>query len=91
MKVWMVSSHLSEVCLILSSRDMPDLMSASDLLIILSDIDGLFDKNPQVHKDAKLIEYVEKIDSKIESLAGDSISNVGTGGMRTKINAAKTQ
>ncbi|WP_314024868.1 glutamate 5-kinase [Filifactor alocis] len=61
----------------------------ADLLIILSDIDGLFDKNPQVHKDAKLIEYVEKIDSKIESLAGDSISNVGTGGMRTKINAAK--
>lgn len=61
----------------------------ADLLIILSDIDGLFDKNPQVYQDAKLIEYVEKIDSTIESLAGDSISNVGTGGMRTKINAAK--
>jgi len=60
----------------------------ADLLIILSDIDGLFDKNPQVYQDAKLIEYVKKIDSTIESLAGDSISNVGTGGMRTKINAA---
>ncbi len=61
----------------------------ADCLIILSDIDGLFDKNPQLHKDAKLLRKIEEIDEKIEALAGDSISSVGTGGMRTKINAAK--
>ncbi len=45
--------------------------------------------NPQLHKDAKLLRKIEEIDEKIEALAGDSISSVGTGGMRTKINAAK--
>ncbi|MDD3049163.1 MAG: glutamate 5-kinase [Bacilli bacterium] len=61
----------------------------ADLLIILSDIDGLYDKNPAIHTDAKLISRVEYIDETIENMAGDTNSNVGTGGMITKIQAAK--
>ncbi len=60
-----------------------------DLLILFSDIDGLFDKNPKIYKDAKLINLVEKIDEKIIDMAGDKTTEVGTGGMQTKINAAK--
>lgn len=60
-----------------------------DLLILFSDIDGLFDKNPKLYKDAKLINVVEKIDESIINMAGDKTTEVGTGGMQTKINAAK--
>ena len=58
-------------------------------LIILSDIDGLYDCNPNTHSDAKLISRVEKIDEKIRSLAEGSGSNRGTGGMITKLDAAE--
>ena len=61
----------------------------ADLLIILSDIDGLFDKNPKTHSDARLISLVEKITPEIESYGGDPTSFKGVGGMRTKIKAAK--
>lgn len=61
----------------------------ADLLIILTDIDGLYDDNPQVNKKAKLIPVVEEITEEIESLGGRSGSKVGTGGMATKITAAK--
>jgi len=61
----------------------------ADLLIILSDIDGLFDKNPKTHSDAKLISLVEKITPEIESYGGNPTSFKGVGGMRTKIKAAK--
>lgn len=61
----------------------------ADLLIILSDIDGLYDRNPQKDIDARLIPVVEDITEEIENFAGDSISGVGTGGMITKIHAAK--
>lgn len=61
----------------------------ADLLIILSDIDGLYDKNPQDYDDAKLIPVVEEITEEIEKLGGKSGSKVGTGGMATKISAAK--
>ncbi len=64
-------------------------MINADLLILFSDIDGLFDKNPKIYKDAKLIKTVEKIDSTISGMAGDKTSDVGTGGMQTKINAAR--
>ena len=58
-------------------------------LIILSDIDGLYDCNPNTHSNAKLISRVEKIDEKIRSLAEGSGSNRGTGGMITKLDAAE--
>ncbi|MBP9989372.1 MAG: glutamate 5-kinase, partial [Ruminococcus sp.] len=61
----------------------------ADLLIILSDIDGLFDDNPRTNSNAKLIPVVEKIDEKIWNIAGNAGSSMGTGGMRTKINAAE--
>lgn len=61
----------------------------ADLLIILSDIDGLYDKNPSQYEDAKLIDVVHQIDDRIRSMAGDSNSNVGTGGMITKLHAAQ--
>ena len=57
-------------------------------LIILSDIDGMYEKDPRLHPEAKLIERVEKIDDKIYSLAGGAGSRRGTGGMKTKLNAA---
>lgn len=63
-------------------------MINADLLILFSDIDGLYDKNPKLYDDAKLIPIVKNIDYNIISMAGDKTSNVGTGGMITKINAA---
>ncbi|MBC2582016.1 glutamate 5-kinase [Clostridium sp. DJ247] len=61
----------------------------ADLLIILSDIDGLYDSNPKDNPDAKLIYNVEKITQQIEASAGGAGSDLGTGGMATKVNAAK--
>jgi len=60
----------------------------SDLLIILSDVDGLYDKNPKIYPDAKLISTVESIDEVIH-MAGDPTTRVGVGGMKTKLEAAK--
>ena len=60
----------------------------ADLLVILSDIDGFFDRDPRLYPDAKLIEYIEQIDEKIYKLAGGAGSRRGTGGMRTKLQAA---
>lgn len=64
-------------------------MISADLLILFSDIDGLYDKNPREFDDAKLISEIDKITKEIESMAGGSGSSVGTGGMITKIQAAK--
>lgn len=64
-------------------------MVEADLLIILSDIDGLYDKNPSLCKDASIINFVDKIDKGIEEFAGGTLSCVGTGGMITKIKAAR--
>lgn len=61
----------------------------ADMLIILSDIDGLYDGNPQNNPDVRLIPIVREITEEIESVAGGSLSSVGTGGMATKIAAAK--
>lgn len=61
----------------------------ADLLILLSDIDGLFDGDPRKNPDAKLIDTVEKIDEHVISLGGGSGSNLGTGGMATKLRAAQ--
>lgn len=61
----------------------------SDLLIILTDIDGLYDKNPKAHEDARLIHTVEQLDQEIMESAGDTVSKFGTGGMITKLKAAE--
>jgi glutamate 5-kinase len=64
-------------------------MISADVMILFSDIDGLYNKNPKTKKDAKLISEVANITKEIESMAGGTISAVGTGGMITKIMAAK--
>lgn len=61
----------------------------ADLVILVSDIDGLYDSDPRENKNAKLIQEVYGIDSQIESMATDTNTNMGTGGMITKIRAAK--
>ena len=62
----------------------------ADLLILLSDIDGLFTDDPHKNPDAKLIEVVEKMDSDILGMAKSTTGrDVGTGGMATKLTAAK--
>ena len=61
----------------------------ADLLIIGSDIDGLYDKNPRQHADAQRIAEVDRIDANIIAMAGGSGSSVGTGGMITKLQAAE--
>lgn len=61
----------------------------ADLLIILSDIDALYDKDPNKFDDAKKIDKVNKIDDYIRTVATGSNSKVGTGGMATKINACE--
>ena len=62
---------------------------SADLLILLSDIDGLYDRDPRRDPDAKLIETVPVIDARILSLAGDKGSELATGGMVTKLHAAQ--
>tara|TARA_B100001996_G_C18522539_1_gene539803 strand:- start:128 stop:868 length:741 start_codon:yes stop_codon:yes gene_type:complete len=64
-------------------------MIDADLLILLSDIDGLYDKNPIKNKSAKKINEVFKINKTIESMANSQTSSLGSGGMVTKIWAAK--
>lgn len=64
-------------------------MISADVMILFSDIDGLYDKNPKTEKNAKLISEVFAIDKKIEDMASGAGSLVGTGGMITKILAAK--
>jgi len=62
----------------------------ADLLIILTDIDGFYDKDPRKFDDAKFISLVENVDSSIEKLALGTKSKIARGGMATKIKAAKT-
>mgnify|MGYP003312130327 CR=1 FL=1 len=63
--------------------------AGADLLILLSDIDGLYSDNPKTNPDAVLISEVNGVTSEIESLAGGSGTSLGTGGMITKLRAAK--
>jgi glutamate 5-kinase len=64
-------------------------MAGSDLLILLSDVDGLYTAPPADNPDAKLISLVERITPEIEAMAGGAGSELSRGGMRTKIEAAK--
>jgi glutamate 5-kinase len=61
----------------------------ADLVILLSDINGLYNDNPKNNPDAKLINKVYSIDNEVEGMASGAGSLVGTGGMITKIHAAK--
>lgn len=61
----------------------------ADLLVILTDIDGLYDCNPKNNPNAKLITNVPTITPQVKEMAGDSTSNRGTGGMITKLTAAE--
>jgi len=61
----------------------------ADLLIMLSDIDGLFDKNPNIYEDATLRSYVPEITEEILASAGGAGSKFGTGGMMSKIKSAQ--
>jgi glutamate 5-kinase len=64
-------------------------MASADLLILLSDIDGLYDAPPTDNPTAKLIPIVESVTSEIEAMAGAAGSDLSRGGMRTKIEAAR--
>ena len=61
----------------------------ADLVVLLSDIDGLYTADPHTHPEAELIPVVEEITPEIELLAGGAGSSLGTGGMLTKVTAAK--
>lgn len=62
----------------------------ADLLIILSDIDGFYDSDPRSNDDAQLLDEVMEVTCELEECAGGAGSNLGTGGMITKLSAAKT-
>lgn len=64
------------------------ILVSADLLVILSDIDGLYDSDPKINGGARLIPIVETIDDSVISLAGGAGSSFGTGGMATKLTAA---
>lgn len=64
-------------------------MASAEILILLSDIDGLYTADPHTNKEAKFIPEVKQITAEIEQMGGDAVSSVGTGGMATKIAAAK--
>lgn len=61
----------------------------ADLLILLSDIDGIYDKNPKEYEDAKLVEEVRNIDQMLEEIEIGESNSFGTGGITTKIEAAR--
>src|SRR5690606_24288657 len=61
----------------------------AELLLILSDVDGLYDRNPQMHPDAQLVSVVEEITPEMTQVAGGPGTHLGSGGMSTKLHAAK--
>jgi glutamate 5-kinase len=61
----------------------------ADLLVLLSDIDGLYEADPHTHPDAKLIPVVETVNDELLAVAGGAGSKLGTGGMATKLHAAQ--
>ncbi|WP_434311145.1 glutamate 5-kinase [Hominifimenecus sp. rT4P-3] len=64
-------------------------LTGADVLVLMSDIDGLYSGNPRTNPDVQLIPKVEKITPEIESIAEEAGSSRGTGGMITKIHAAQ--
>ncbi len=70
------------------SSDIAHFLEA-DMLVLLSDEDGLYNKNPKIHSDAELISIVPKVSPEIEKLGGGAGSETSTGGMRSKLQAIK--
>ncbi len=70
------------------SANVAELVKA-DLLILLSDIDGLYTDDPRRNKNAEFIGYVDRIDAGLEAMAKGADTSLGTGGMATKVTAAK--
>ena len=68
---------------------MAAILSEADLLIILSDIEGMYKKDPRVDREAEMLSFVDKIDAGIEDSAGGKGSSYGIGGMLSKIKAAR--
>jgi glutamate 5-kinase len=64
-------------------------LAEAQLLVILSDVDGLYDSDPRYNPDACLISDIERITPEIEAMAGAEVTEFGTGGMTTKLKAAK--
>lgn len=64
-------------------------LTQADLLILLSDIDGLFTDDPNKNPNAEFIDYVDHVDAHFEQMGKGSASDVGTGGMSTKLKAAR--
>ncbi len=64
-------------------------LAQADLLILLSDIDGLFTDDPNKNPNAEFIDYVDHVDAHFEKMGKGSASDVGTGGMSTKLKAAR--
>ncbi len=62
----------------------------ADQLLLLSDVDGFYSDNPKLNSDAQRFDVVEKITAEIEAMAGDPVSGLSKGGMKTKLMAAKT-
>ena len=65
------------------------ILAEAERLVILSDVDGLYNEDPRINRDAGIIPYIEVITPEIENIAGGAGSAVGTGGMYSKILAAK--
>ena len=63
--------------------------SEADLLVLLSDIDGLYTADPHLDSEARLVPLVEEIDERILALGGEKGTELGTGGMQTKLHAAR--
>ena len=80
-------------CKVLGDTDTLSTMVArlcrADLLVLLSDIDGLYDSDPRQNPEAKLIHRVEAVTPELRAMAGGAGSWRGTGGMATKLNAAE--
>ncbi len=64
-------------------------MTSADLLILLSDVAGLYDAPPHRNARARLLRIVERVTPEIEAMAGGAASELSRGGMRTKIEAAR--
>jgi len=64
-------------------------MAGADLLVLLSDVDGLYDAPPETNKQAKLVPLVERITPAVEAMAGAAGSELSRGGMQTKIEAGR--